>query len=90
MTDEAEYELVISEEAIEQLDRINKPERERIVKKLEWIAARVAILEHYMMTGNWAGHYRYKIGDYRAIYDLNHDERIMLVTNVGHRKDVYD
>ncbi|KAB2861715.1 MAG: type II toxin-antitoxin system RelE/ParE family toxin [Anaerolineae bacterium] len=90
MNEPVGYELVLSEKATDQLDTLNKPERERIVKKLEWIAARVESLEHYMMTGDWAGSYRYKIGDYRVIYDLDHKEKIMLVIRIGHRKDVYD
>ncbi len=90
MSNPTSYKLVISDDAQEELDQIGKAEGERIAKKLYWIAARVEILEHYMMTGDWAGSYRYKIGDYRAIYDLDHEEKVMLVIRIGHRKDVYD
>ncbi|HVM80803.1 MAG TPA: type II toxin-antitoxin system RelE/ParE family toxin [Stellaceae bacterium] len=33
--------------------------------------------------------YRLRVGDYRVLYDLDHDRRILTVTEVGHRKDIY-
>jgi len=34
--------------------------------------------------------YRIRIGDYRAIYDVEDAERRILVIIVGHRREVYD
>lgn len=34
--------------------------------------------------------WRRRIGDYRAIYEINHKEKQVIVLFVGHRKDVYD
>lgn len=33
------------------------------------------------------GQYRFRIGDYRVIFDVDNDEVIVL--RVGHRKDIY-
>lgn len=35
-------------------------------------------------------YYRLRIGDYRAIYEVNHAERKILVQFIGHRKNIYD
>lgn len=41
------------------------------------------------LTGNFAGNWRYKTGDYRIIADIQDDKIIILVTDVGHRKEIY-
>ena len=35
------------------------------------------------------GLYRIRVGDYRAIYRVEDDRRIVLVIDVGNRKDIY-
>lgn len=84
------YELIINDEAQDNLAQLDKTEGERIIKKMRWVALNAAIIDHYAMTGNWAGHYRYKIGDYRAVYDLDHEAKTVTVIAIGHRKNVYD
>lgn len=34
--------------------------------------------------------YRIRVGDYRVIYLVDDEERILTVLGVGHRRDVYD
>jgi len=34
--------------------------------------------------------YRLRIGDYRAIYTINSEERKVIVLFIGHREEVYD
>lgn len=38
------------------------------------------------MSGQW----RYRIGNYRVICEIQDEEIIVLVLEIGHRKDVYD
>ena len=30
-----------------------------------------------------------KIGDYRALYDIEHSKKIIYIHKIGHRKDIY-
>ena len=41
------------------------------------------------LTGEMAGFWRYRIGDYRTICSINDEQRTVLVLRVAHRKDVY-
>lgn len=41
------------------------------------------------LTANLSGCWRYRVGDYRVICDLNDDIVTVLVLRVGHRKDIY-
>jgi mRNA interferase RelE/StbE len=33
--------------------------------------------------------YKLKIGDWRAIYEINHDSKVVTVHKVGHRREIY-
>jgi len=37
---------------------------------------------------NRAG-YRIRVGDYRIIYEVIHEEKVIIIHRVAHRKDVY-
>ena len=38
---------------------------------------------------NRAGQWRYRIGDYRVICEIKDDEIIVLILDVGHRRNIY-
>ncbi len=42
------------------------------------------------LTANRSGQWRYRIGDYRLICEINDSELIILALSVGHRRDIYD
>ena len=42
------------------------------------------------LTANRSGQWRYRIGDYRLITEIYDDKIVILVLNVGHRRDIYD
>ena len=42
------------------------------------------------LTANRSGQWRYRIGDYRLICNINDNKLIILALSVGHRRDVYE
>lgn len=42
------------------------------------------------LTANRSGQWRYRIGDYRLICEINDGELIILALSVGHRREVYE
>lgn len=42
------------------------------------------------LKGNLKKFWRYRIGDYHIICDIQDDKLIVVAVAVGHRKDVYD
>jgi len=42
------------------------------------------------LRGNLAGRYRYRIGDYRILYLVNEELKVVFVTLIAHRSKVYD
>ncbi len=41
------------------------------------------------LVGNHSGKWRYRVGDYRIIADILDDKIVILVLNVGHRREIY-
>lgn len=41
------------------------------------------------LSGNLNKYWRYRIGDYRLLAEINDDELIIVAVNIGHRKEIY-
>lgn len=41
------------------------------------------------LHGNRKGEWSYRVGDYRLIADIQDDRILILVTEVGHRREIY-
>lgn len=42
------------------------------------------------LVGNLLGLWRYRVGAYRILCDIEDDVLVILVVDIGHRKEVYD
>ena len=42
------------------------------------------------LVENRSGQWRYRIGDYRLIAEIQDKEITILIINVGHRREIYD
>lgn len=42
------------------------------------------------LTGNLSGYWRYRIGDYRVITQIQNGEMTILVVKVNHRRQIYN
>jgi mRNA interferase RelE/StbE len=41
------------------------------------------------LSGPWAGLWRYRVGDYRLIRRIDDGRSVVLVLEIGHRREVY-
>ncbi len=81
------YEVVISETAERQLKKLERNIQDRILSTLERIKIRP---EHFVERLVESGLYKLRIGDYRAILNLDKNKFLISVLKVGHRKNIYD
>lgn len=42
------------------------------------------------LKGNKSGEWRYRVGDYRIISHIDDEKIIILVLEIGHRRDIYN
>lgn len=77
--------------ALKELQRLEKPTRYRIERFLNELAnnpnpcAKGIALQGEKYKGLW----RYRVGDYRLICQIKDQEVIILVLEIGHRKEIY-
>lgn len=84
------WTIRFSKEADKALRKIDKALSRRIVDELR----RIALLDDpyscgKALTGNLAGLWRYRVGDYRIVCDIRSGELVVIVVDVGHRSDIY-
>jgi mRNA interferase RelE/StbE len=84
------YQLKWDEEALEDLQKIGKAEAIRLIRKIETHLVKDPQNLGKALVGNFSGLYRYRIGDYRVIYQIIKNELLVVVVRVGHRKDIYE
>ena len=66
-------------------------EQKRIIDKLSQIAETDKPREcGKCLTGKMKEFWRYRIGDYRVICDIRDKEILILVIEIGHRREIYN
>ena len=85
------YHVVFSKDALKQL---KKMDRHNAALILGWIRKNLEGCENPRilgkgLTSNRSGQWRYRIGDYRIIAEIQDQNIIILVLNISHRSDIY-
>jgi len=80
------YEIILAKRVEKYLDKLNSKDRERIVLALEKLRIRP---EAYLKRLVGDKSYKFRVGDYRLIVDLENDKLLVLVIDTGHRKNIY-
>ena len=85
------YKVDYTKSAIKKLKALDKPVRSMV---LNWIEKNLIGCSNprqhgKALVGNHSGKWRYRVGDYRIIADIIEDKIVILVLNVGHRREIY-
>ncbi|MBI5072230.1 type II toxin-antitoxin system RelE/ParE family toxin [Candidatus Woesearchaeota archaeon] len=80
------YAVEFTETAEKQFKKLPNMLQERIIKSLERIRIRP---EAYIEKLVGIPGYKFRVGDYRIILDIENDRLLILVIKIGHRKNVY-
>ena len=87
-----EVSVIYSHDALRQLKKLPLAFAKRIVRKISDNANQADPLSRAKaLRGRLSGKYRYRIGDYRAIFSINDDGlvTILMILDIRHRKDAY-
>ena len=83
------YRIRILDEASRELAQLDKPVANRLVKRVRWLAANLENLTPEALSGDLAGFFKLRVGDYRILYQILPDEKVIVLHAVGHRRDIY-
>ena len=82
------YSIVIKESALKQLEKVPKIFSKKIEKLIDSLSENPRPVGVKKLKGT-KDLYRVRVGDYRIIYSIDEDVKIVDVRKIGHRKDIY-
>ena len=86
----ASYTVVFSKIAQQEFDKIILSDRrigEQIAKAIDRLAANPS--RGNFLKGEWTGYRKYRTGDCRIVYRVEHAKLIVYIIAIDDRKDVY-
>lgn len=81
-------EVRLTDGAATELDGLPLVAKTQVAHKLDVLADWPNVSGLKRLSGEWAGYWRVRTGDYRIVFEPT-AERV-LVVRIGHRRDVYD
>lgn len=82
------YRYEFTPVALRQLEKLSPQIQKRILKKLDFYCRQQDPIRFSdFLTDERLGQFRYRIGSYRVVFDL--EENVLVILSVGHRKDIY-
>lgn len=80
------YDIILSKRVEKYLDSLNSKDRERIILALEKLRIRPqAFLKR--LVGQKS--YKFRVGNYRIIVDIETSKLLVLVIDIGYRRNIY-
>ncbi len=84
------YSLKLEKKALKTFEKLDPEERKRIAKKIDAFFEYENPLAFAKRLKNYKlGEYRFRVGDYRLIADVNIENKIIKIMRIGHRREIY-
>jgi mRNA interferase RelE/StbE len=81
------FEIIWSETAIRELKKIDRIIGKRIYDKITQLKEDP---HHNVIKLVNSQYFRLRVGDYRVIMDIQHNQLRIIIIKIGHRKMIYD
>ncbi len=75
--------------AEDDLTQLDRNIAQRILKKIRWLAENFDVIQPEILTGQWAGVNKLRVGDYRVLYTVVEEQQRIVIHVIRNRRDVY-
>lgn len=82
------HQYQLTPKAFKQLQKLPQTTQQRIIRKLDFYCQKDPINYADKLTNYLLGSFRFRIGNYRVIFDLL-ENNTLLILLIGHRRDIY-
>lgn len=83
------WHLEFTPEASEDIKKLDKNLRKRIIKKLDWFLKNFDNLIPLSLGGEWQGFFKLRIGNWRIIYKIEWEKNKIIIFVIDKRDKVY-
>lgn len=80
------YKLIYTKSAVADINNLDNVAKNRIRKKLESFQ-KDPLYYSKKLTSSSLGSYRFRVGNYRIIFDL--DKEKIVILRIGHHREIY-
>ncbi|MEA3331129.1 MAG: type II toxin-antitoxin system RelE/ParE family toxin [Campylobacterota bacterium] len=82
------YKLLFDDKVSKDLKKIDKYWQKKILEAIKTYLLKDPYIGK-KLVGELSSYYRYRVNDYRVIYEILDDEILLVIIKIKHRKDVY-
>ncbi|MBI2917320.1 MAG: type II toxin-antitoxin system RelE/ParE family toxin [Chloroflexi bacterium] len=75
--------------ALDDLHHLDKAVAQRVLRRLQWLSDNVDTIAAETLAGEFEGLRKLRVGSYRVLYTVTRAERVIIVHQLGDRKDIY-
>jgi mRNA interferase RelE/StbE len=83
------YQVRILSPAIADLKRLDKVVSQRVINKIRWLAENFDDIIPEILHHEFKGLFKLRVGDWRVIYTVNLNTRVLIIHLIGHRREIY-
>lgn len=84
------YKIIIEKKAQKFLEGLTQADYEKVVSKIESLTSSDPVSLNIQKLQGYKNLYRIKVDDYRVIFVVIPTKRVIIISVIGHRKEVYD
>lgn len=83
------YRLDFSHKGRSSLLSLDKKVGQKVLDKLKWLTQNINDITLLPLKGKLSGLYKLRVGEWRIVYEINHNDKVITVHKIGHRKEIY-
>lgn len=82
------FDYQFTNTSLKRFKKLSRDVQLRIIRKLDYFCSQEDPIDFAEpLTKNELGQYRFRVGDYRVIFDL--EDEVLVIHDVDNRKDIY-
>lgn len=85
----AQYDIFVSQRAKKEYQKLDTTVKHRINKAILQLETNRTPQQFKPLMGRSVAQFRLRIGDWRVLYDVYDEDRLVLILRIGNRKDIY-
>ncbi len=83
------YTVLLSPTASVSIKQLDRTTAQRVLNRIKWLSENFEQIKPVQLKGKYTGLFKFRIGNYRLVYSIDHNKRIINGIYFAHRKDAY-